>query len=144
MNIQNRKARFEYHILKEYVAGLQLFGSEVKSTKNNDASISESFVYIYNGEAYIKGMHIGKFKGSSRDHEETRDRKLLLNKKEIQNIAKSLTESGTTIVPLSVFDLNGKIKLRIAIAKGKKLYDKKDAIKERDIKIQTQKELNIR
>ena len=143
MHIQNRKARFEYHILKEYVAGLQLFGSEVKATKDNNASISEAFVYIYNGEAFIKGMHVGKFKGSSRDHEEVRDRKLLLNKKEIQSIAKSITERGITVVPISLFQRDGKIKLRIGVAKGKKLYDKKETIKERDIKIQTQKELKI-
>jgi SsrA-binding protein len=143
MHIQNRKARFEYHILKEYVAGLQLFGSEVKATKDNNASISEAFVYIYNGEAFIKGMHVGKLKGSSRDHEEVRDRKLLLNKKEIQSIAKSITERGITVVPISLFQRDGKIKLRIGVAKGKKLYDKKEAIKERDIKIQTQKELKI-
>jgi SsrA-binding protein len=143
MHIQNRKARFEYHILKEYVAGLQLFGSEVKATKDNNASISEAFVYIYNGEAFIKGMHVGKFKGSSRDHEEVRDRKLLLNKKEIQSIAKSVTERGITVVPISLFQRDGKIKLRIGVAKGKKLYDKKETIKERDIKIQTQKELKI-
>lgn len=144
MHIQNRKARFEYHILKEYVAGLQLFGSEVKATKDNNASISEGFIYIHNGEAFIKGMHVGKLKGSSRDHEEVRDRKLLLNKKEIQSIAKSITERGITVVPISLFEKDGKIKLRIGVAKGKRLYDKKEAIKERDIKIQTQKEMKIR
>lgn len=144
MNIQNRKARFEYHILKEYVAGLQLFGSEVRSTRNNDANISESFAYISNGEIFIKGLYISKLKGSNREHEENRDKKLLLNKKEIQNIAKDLTERGITLVPIEIFDQEGKIKLRIAIARGKKLYDKKEAIKERDIKIQTQKELRIR
>jgi SsrA-binding protein len=88
-------------------------------------------------------MHVGKLKGSSRDHEEVRDRKLLLNKKEIQSIAKSITERGITVVPISLFQRDGKIKLRIGVAKGKKLYDKKEAIKERDIKIQTQKELKI-
>lgn len=144
MNIQNRKARFEYHILKEYVAGLQLFGSEVRSIRNNDANISESFAYISNGEVFIKGMYISKLRGSNQEHSEMRDKKLLLNKKEIHSIAKNLTERGITLVPIEIFDQGGKIKLRIAIAKGKKLYDKKDAIKERDIKIQTQKELNIR
>jgi len=141
MKITNRKARYEYHIIKEYTAGIQLFGSEVKSIRNNDASISESFAYISDGEAFIKGMHIGQLKGSSRAHEELRDKKLLLNRKEILNIAKNLTERGVTLVPIEIFDLEGKIKLKIAIAKGKKLYDKKEAIKERDIKIQTQKEL---
>jgi SsrA-binding protein len=144
MNIQNRKARFEYHILKEYVAGLQLFGSEVRSIRNNDANISESFAYISNGEVFIKGLYISKLKGSNQEHEESRDKKLLLNKKEITSIAKNLTERGITLVPIEIFDQDGKIKLKIALAKGKKLYDKKEAIKERDIKIQTQKELKIR
>ena len=89
-------------------------------------------------------MFVSKLKGSNREHEENRDKKLLLNKKEIQNIAKNLTERGITLVPIEIFDQEGKIKLRIAIARGKKLYDKKEAIKERDIKIQTQKELRIR
>jgi len=143
MKITNRKARYEYHILREYTAGIQLFGSEVRSIRNNDASISESFAYVSDGEAYIKGMHIGRLKNSSRDHEELRDKKLLLNRKEIQNIAKNLTERGVTLVPLEIFDLDGKIKLKVAIAKGKRLYDKKDAIKERDIKIQTHQALLV-
>ena len=142
MMITNRKVRYEYHIIKEYTAGIRLFGSEVKSIRNNDVSISESFVYISDGEVFIKGMHIGRLKNSSRDHQEMRDKKLLLNRKEIHNIAKNLTERGITLITLEIFDLEGKIKLKIAIAKGKKLYDKKEAIKERDIKIQTQKELN--
>ena len=141
MNIQNRKARFEYHILKEYVAGLQLFGSEVRSIRNNDANISESFAYISNGEIFVKGMHVGGLKDS---RDEMRVKKLLMNRKEINSITKDLTERGITLVPLMIFDVDGKIKLKIALAKGKKLYDKKEAIKERDIKIQTQKELKIR
>ena len=141
MNIQNRKARFEYHILKEYVAGLQLYGFEVKSIRNNNASISESFAYISNGEIFVKGMHVGGLKDS---RDEMRIKKLLLNRKEINSITKDLTERGITLVPLMIFDVDGKIKLKIALAKGKKLYDKKEAIKERDIKIQTQKELKIR
>jgi SsrA-binding protein len=144
MKITNRKARFEYNIIKEYTAGIQLFGSEVKSIRNNDASISESFACILNGEIYVKGMHIGQFKGASRTHEELRDKKLLLNRKEIQSIAKNLTERGITLIPLEIFDLGGKIKLKVAIAKGKKLYDKKEALKERDIKIQTRQELSIK
>lgn len=144
MRITNRKAYYEYHILKEYTAGIQLFGSEVRSTRNNDASISESFIYIAGNEVFVKGMRIGALKGASIAHNETRDKKLLLNRKEISSMLKNLTERGVTIIPIELFDLEGKIKLKIALAKGKKLYDKKEAIKERDIKIQTQKELNLR
>jgi SsrA-binding protein len=143
MLIQNRKARFEYDIIKEYTAGIQLFGSEVRSTKNYDASISESFIYIHNGEVFIKGMRISRLNCCFGVHDELRDKKLLLNKKEIKSISKSSLEIGNTIIPLTVFMKNGKIKLSIAVAKGKKLYDKRQTIKERDIKIQTQKELSL-
>jgi SsrA-binding protein len=141
MRLLNRKSKYNYHILREYTAGIQLLGSEVKALKGNDASISESYIYLSKGEVFIKGMRIGRSTGAFNGHEELRDKKLLLNRKEIQNIAKNLTERGTTLVPLEVFDLASKIKLKVAIAKGKKLYDKRETIKERDIKIQTQKEL---
>ena len=129
MKITNRKAYFEYHILREYTAGIQLFGSEVRSTRNNNTSISESFVYIRDNEVFIKGMRIGALLGASLAHNEMRDKKLLLNRKEILGISKNLTERGVTLIPIELFDLDGKIKLKIALAKGKKLYDKKEAIK---------------
>lgn len=143
MHIQNRKARFEYHILKEYTAGISLLGSEVKSLRNSDANINDSFVYISNSEIFIKGMYISKYKQAVHtNHEEVRDRKLLLKKKEIRYIAEQLQQPGYTCIPINVHDVNGKIKLTIAVAKGKKLWDKKESIRENDIKIQTQRELS--
>ena len=143
MHIQNRKAYYEYHIIKEYNAGMCLLGSEVKSIRNSEASISEAFVYISNSEIFIKGMFVNKYKQAvNNNHEEVRDRKLLLNKKEIRQIAEQLQTPGYTCIPLTVKDVNGKIKLTIAVAKGKKLWDKKEAIREKDIKLQTQRELS--
>jgi SsrA-binding protein len=135
MIISNRKAYFEYHIIKEFDAGIMLVGSEVKSIMNNDASISEAYIYSQNNELFIKGMYINKYTDASlNNHVETRDRKLLLNKKEIREIIKETENTGITIIPLGVFIKNRKIKLKIAISKGKKLYDKRNSIKERDIK----------
>lgn len=143
MYIQNRKASYEYSIIKEYTAGISLLGTEVKSIRNSDASISEAFVFIANSEVYIKGMFVNKYKQATvYNHEEVRDRKLLLNKKEIKQIAEQLQMPGITCIPLTIQDVNGKIKLRIAVAKGKKLWDKKESLREKDIKLQTQRELN--
>ncbi len=143
MHIQNRKARFEYHIIKEYNAGMCLVGSEVKSIRNSEASISEAFVYISNSEIFIKGMFVNKYKQAVHsNHEEVRDRKLLLNKKEIRQISEELQNPGYTCIPLCIHDVDGKIKLTIAVAKGKKLWDKKESIREKDIKLQTQRELS--
>ncbi|NBW57905.1 SsrA-binding protein SmpB [bacterium] len=143
MHIQNRKAYYEYYIIEEYNAGMCLVGSEVKSIRNSEASISEAFVYISNSEIFIKGMFINKYKQAvHNNHEEVRDRKLLLNKKEICRIAEQLQIPGYTCIPLFLKDVNGKIKITIAVAKGKKLWDKKESIREKDIKLQTQRELN--
>src|SRR5574343_791553 len=142
MRISNRKAYFEYSIIKEYTAGIVLTGSEVKSIHNNNASISEAYIYSNNNELFIKGMYIAKYtEASINNHEEIRDRKLLLNKKEIREIIRSTETQGITIIPLEVFSKNGKFKMKIAVAKGKKLWDKREAIKARDIKREMQSEL---
>jgi SsrA-binding protein len=135
MKISNRKAFFEYFILDEYVAGVVLVGSEVKSIRQGDANINESYVFINNDEIWIKNMYISKYKQANtiEKNDENRDRKLLLNKKEIQKIQKSLQDNGITIIPLEVFLLNNKVKIKIGIAKGKKLYDKRETIKKRDV-----------
>ena len=138
--IQNRKARYDYTLLKEYTAGIVLAGSEVKSLRAGDASIVDSFVYISNDEVFLKGAHIGRYKQLT--HEEVRDRKLLLNRKEIRDLQKQVKEKGLTIIPLEVIEQAGKLKLRISVAQGKKTWDKKEAIKERDINKQTKRELN--
>ena len=143
MSIDNRRAYFDYTILEEYVAGLKLLGSEVKSLREGNGSITDTYVYINNDEVFVKGMYISKHKESSwMNHEESRDRKLLLTKKQIRDIQKDLKVNGITIVPISLYLVNGNFKLKIAVAKGKKTFDKKKSIKEKDIKRQTDRELN--
>ena len=142
MHIRNRKAYYEYRILEEYTAGIVLVGSEVKSIHDGNINFKDSHIYIHNNEVFIKQMFIGKYKQAAcTNHEEVRDRKLLLNKKEIRNIKESLSNPGIACIPLNLHLSNGKIKVEIAIAKGKKLYDKRESIKEKDIKKQTQREL---
>jgi SsrA-binding protein len=133
--ISNRKARYEYHILDEYDAGIMLNGTEVKSIRNSDATINDSFVYIKDGEVYIKNFKVSNYKQAykGQEHDINRDKKLLLNKREISKISKKLQIKGNSCVPLKVFTSNNKIKIKIAVVKGKKLWDKKQSIKERDI-----------
>ena len=144
MSFNNKKAYYEYNILEEYVAGIKLLGSEVKSLRDGNASINDTYVYVdNNNEIFVKGIYIAKHKESSwMNHEESRDRKLLLTKKQIRDIKKDLKVNGITIVPISLYLVNGKFKLKIAVAKGKKTYDKKESLKEKDIKRQTERELN--
>ena len=143
MSINNKKAYYEYFILEEYVAGIQLVGSEVKSLRDNNANINDSYVFVSNNEVFVKGMYIAKYTESSyMNHEEVHDRKLLLTKKQIRDIQKELKVNGITIVPLSIFTVNGRYKLKIGLAKGKKLFDKKNTIREKDIKRETDRELN--
>ena len=125
MKLQNRKAYYEYHILEEYTAGIMLVGSEVKSIRDSNINFKDSYIYTHNNEVFVKQMFIGKYKQAIHtNHEEVRDRKLLLTKKQIRDIQKQLQVTGITSVPLEIFELNGKFKMKIAIAKGKKLYDK--------------------
>ncbi len=135
----NKKAFHDYHILDKIEAGISLMGSEAKAIRNARVNLKDSFVRIINGEAFVFGMHIthmsttvAAFKPS-----ETRDRKLLLHKKEILKLSQKVKEDGLTIVPLSVYanDRN-KIKLEIALAKGKQQHDKRESLKERDAKIE--------
>lgn len=140
MEIINRKAKFEYEFLDQYQCGIVLLGSEVKSINVGKASIAEAFVYVQNNEVFIRNMHIAKNELSTyNNHEEKRERKLLLNKSEIVKIAKEVKNVGITIVPLKIFKVGNNYKLIIALAKGKKLHDKKQAIKERDIKRDTER-----
>lgn len=135
--VKNKKAYFEYHILEEYVAGIQLVGSEVKSIKNSQVSIAESYCYITENQAFIKGMNVAEYKQSGKftNHEPTRERRLLLNKKEIIKIEAELAQKGLTLIPLGIFTTaTGLIKMKIGLARGKKLYDKRQSIKEKDIK----------
>ena len=130
----NKRATFEYIIEQKFTAGIQLQGSEVKSIRAGKVSINESYVTIKNGELFVLNMHIAKFEASSIfNHEETRTRKLLLHRSEINKLIGLRERGGYTIIPLQVQLHQGLIKLEIAVAKGKKLYDKRDSIKERDL-----------
>jgi len=134
---KNKKSFYEYQILEQYTAGIQLKGSEVKSIKANNVNMSESYCIIKDGEIFIKNMHISEHKqgGQHNNHEPLRDRKLLLKRKEITNLYDKVKQKGLTIVPLSIIlSDTGFIKLEIGLAKGKNLYDKRTSIKEKDIK----------
>lgn len=137
INIKNRKARFEYEILDTYMAGIVLGGTEIKSIREGKASISESFCEFNDrGELFIINMQIDEYShGSHYNHKPKAQRKLLLNKKELKKLHKEVHASGLTIIPLNLF-LNdrGLAKLNIALAKGKKLYDKRETMKDRDNK----------
>jgi len=139
---QNKKAHFEYFIEQTFVAGIKLQGSEVKSIRAGKVSINEAYITFKNGEVFILNMHIAKFDASSIfNHDETRTRKLLLNRHEINKIMGAQTRDGITVIPLSVELHGGLVKLVIALAKGKKLYDKRETIKERDLKREQQQAL---
>ena len=140
VSIVNKKAKFEYEFLQTETCGIQLLGSEVKSIRGGKASISEGYCYFNNGELFVKGMNISDY-GFGSSHDTTRDRKLLLKRKELNNLENQLT-NGLTIVPYRLF-LNDKglIKMEIALAKGKKLHDKRDSIKSRDIERDMKRDL---
>ena len=143
MHINNRKAYHDYNIIEEYIAGIKLVGSEVKSIFFGNANINDSYVYIKDNEVFVKGMYIAKYKESTyMNHEEVRDRKLLLTKKQIKDILKELKVNGITMVPLEILEINGKFKLKIGLAKGKKSFDKKESKKLKDLERQTQRELS--
>ena len=136
INIQNKKARFNYEITDTYTAGIVLTGTEIKSIRDGKASLVDSYCIVDNGEVWVKGMNISEyFYGSYNNHVARRDRKLLLNKKEIQKLARSAEDVGFTIVPLKLFINNrGLAKLLIGVGRGRKQYDKRQAIRERDDK----------
>jgi SsrA-binding protein len=136
VNIKNKRATFDYAITDTFTAGIVLTGTEIKSIRNGKASLVDSFCYVVNGEVWIKNMYIAEyFYGTYNNHETRRDRKLLLNKKEIAKLEKSGKETGFTIVPMRMFiNDRGLAKLVIGIGRGKKEYDKRQSIKEREDK----------
>ena len=137
INIKNKKAKFQYEILDTYVAGIVLSGTEIKSIRLGKASISESFCE-FNGlsELFVINMQVDEYShGSHYNHKPKAERKLLLQRRELKKLEKEVNTSGLTIVPLNLFvNDNGLAKIKIALAKGKKLYDKRESIKERDTK----------
>lgn len=136
VNIKNRKARFNYEIGDTYTAGMVLTGTEIKSIREGKASLTDSYCVTDRGEVWVKGMNISEyFYGSYNNHATRRDRKLLLSRKEIEKITKQSADTGFTIVPLRLFISDkGYAKLVIGIGKGKKQYDKRQSIKEREDK----------
>jgi len=139
----NRKAKRDYEILETYEAGIELKGTEVKSIRNGRININDSFIREKRGELYLVGAHISPYEqGNIFNHDPLRDRKLLLHKKEIHRIITKMKEKRLTVVPLKVyFNKRGKVKVEIAVAKGRKAYEKKQKIKERDIEREMQAEL---
>ena len=136
MEIENRKARHDYDIVETYNAGLVLMGSEVKSIKAGKANIGDAYCYVsINNEVWMKNSHVSKYDSDVfTNHEEKRERKLLLNKKEIRKIKEQISEKGFTLIPLKLYINKGNIKLKIGVCKGKHNYDKRNDIKDRDNK----------
>ncbi len=136
INIRNKRASFEYEFIEKFVAGIQLFGTEIKSIRAGKASLVDSYCYFSKNELYVIGMHISEYKfGSYYNHEEKRERKLLLNRKELKKLDRKTKESGLTIVPTRLFiNDRGFAKMEIALCRGKKHYDKRESLKQRDHK----------
>ncbi len=141
----NKKAYHDYFIEEKYEAGLVLHGTEVKSLRMGKCSIKEAFIRMENGEVFIYGMHISPYeKGNIFNKDPLRVRKLLLHKSQIQKLIGNSAEKGYTIVPLQVYFSNGRAKIEIGLAKGKKLYDKRQDIARKDQKREAEKELKVR
>jgi SsrA-binding protein len=134
LKIVNRKAYHEFAVLQDFTAGIVLVGTEVKSIRKGDATISDSFIFLKDGEVFIKNMKVAKFKESHvvEKHDESRDKKLLLSRREISQIEKLMQDKGTTIVPLEVFSYKNLIKVKIGVVRGKKLWDKRQDLKKKD------------
>ncbi len=143
VNIKNRKASFEYAFIDKYVAGIQLTGTEIKSIREGKSVINEGFCVFLKNELYIRNMHVAPyFNGTYNNVEEKRDRKLLLQRRELEKLSGKLKDQGLTIIPLRLFiNEKGLAKLEIALAKGKKLYDKREDIKKRDVERETSRQL---
>lgn len=145
MRQNNRKASFEYTFIDTYTAGIVLIGAEIKQITANLCNISDAYCYIKNNEVFIKGMHVNEYKQSSlfSQYEPKRERKLLLNRNEIDKISEKLGEKGLTLIVKSIFiNEKGKCKLEICLAKGKKLYDKRESLKQKDLTRQLKKKDN--
>ena len=136
INIKNKRAFFDYEIIDTYVAGIVLTGTEIKSIRLGKASLVDCYCYFHQGELYVRGMNVAEYHwGTYNNHQPKRDRKLLLNKKELNKIERALQDKGLTVVGLKLFlNEKGLAKLPIGIAKGRKNYDKREYIKEKDAK----------
>lgn len=146
VHIKNRRATFDYEILERYVAGIQLFGTEIKSIRESKASLADSYCQFVGSELFAKQMHIAQYQfGSYANHEVFRDRKLLLTKRELRKLQKATKDTGKTIIPLKMFiNDKGLVKLEIALCQGKHSYDKRQALREADDKREMSRALNAR
>ncbi len=142
MEILNRKVKHDYFIDEIYETGIVLTGTEIKSIRNGDCNIKDCYGIIKNHEVYLLNMFIGYYKeGNIFNHQESRDRKLLLHKKEIKKLEQYIERKGFTLIPVKLYFKNNKLKVALGVCRGKKEYDKRESIKERDIKRETQKNL---
>ena len=140
MEFVNRRAKFDYFIEEEYEAGIVLTGTEIKSVRNGHCNIKDSYGIIKNDEVFLLNMYIDQYKeGNLFNHSETRTRKLLLHKKEIKKINQAISTQGLTLIPLKLYFKENKLKVLLGVCRGKKNFDKRETMKERDLKRETQK-----
>lgn len=143
IEIKNKKATFDYFIEDKYEAGIVLTGTEIKSIRKGSANLKDSYARVKNGEVFITNMFISTYEEGNRfNHDERRERKLLLHKKEIYKIRDNIEKEGYSLIPVRLYMKEGKAKVEIGIAKGKKLYDKRRSLKEKDIKRDMEKVIN--
>jgi SsrA-binding protein len=142
MEINNKKAHYDYEIEETYEAGIVLKGTEIKSIREGKANLKDSYAIIKNGEAFLLNMHISKYeKADIYNHDETRTRKLLLNKKEIYKMRDAIEREGYTLAPIKLYFKGNRAKILIGVARGKKNYDKREAIKKKDMNREIQKQV---
>lgn len=142
MEIQNKKANFDYEIVETFESGIVLTGTEIKSIRLGKANLKDSYAIIKNNEVYLLNMHISHYEQGNRfNHEETRTRKLLMHKKEILKLKDKLEIEGFTLVPIKLYFKDNRVKILIGLAKGKKVFDKRESIKKKDIERQMAKDL---
>ena len=142
MEIINRKAKFDYFVEEEYEAGIELTGTEIKSIRQGNCNLTDCYGIVKNGEVFLLNMYIGQYKeGNLFNHSETRSRRLLLHKKEIKKISQEIEMNGLTLIPLKGYFKDNKFKILLGVCRGKKNYDKRNTIKERDISREVKKNL---
>jgi len=140
MEIKNKKANFDYFIEETIECGIELKGTEIKSLRNGSGDLKDTFALIRNGEVFLHNMYIAKYEeGNIFNHDERRTRKLLLHKNEIKKIKEKVDREGYSLVPLKAYLVKNKVKVLLGVGKGKKLYDKRETIKERDLKREAQR-----